>query len=306
MDGSHPPFRNVRGGMRKSFNFYLDFFFWSAWNDHFRSWATIYFQPWASTLRNASHFTQTNNSLSSYVEQARTRFAHMPPWQHGPRSYPSYSSESEHSRGKTLVFPRLRQFSVHKLSCQMNFCKMMNFQMTPLSKNFWKPCIFLPLLCLGTILAPTCPASCQPSCSPPPSSGSFGAAWFHPFSRSMTAPTRSCGAVPAPSPSVSGLRTRWLPSAVLRLTQLRTPRLAARVAAADRRTRVQAVLLQPSGSRFQTCCFFHLLLHQRCHVTVPEPFSYPAKRFLHAWDRRRLHSLQRCGTHPVSGHCPRG
>jgi hypothetical protein len=26
----------------------------------------------------------------------------------------------------------------------------------------------LPLLCLDTILAPTCPASCQPSCSPPP------------------------------------------------------------------------------------------------------------------------------------------
>jgi transposase InsO family protein len=29
VDGSHPPFRNVRGGMRKSFNFYLDFSFWS-------------------------------------------------------------------------------------------------------------------------------------------------------------------------------------------------------------------------------------------------------------------------------------
>jgi hypothetical protein len=26
-------------------------------------------------------------------------------------------------------FPRLRQFSVPKLSCQMNFCKMMNFQL---------------------------------------------------------------------------------------------------------------------------------------------------------------------------------
>ncbi len=30
--------------------------------------------------------------------------------------------------GKTLVFPRLRQFLVHKLSCQMNFCKILNFQ----------------------------------------------------------------------------------------------------------------------------------------------------------------------------------
>jgi transposase InsO family protein len=30
MNGSHTSFRNVRGGMRKSFNFYLDFSFWSA------------------------------------------------------------------------------------------------------------------------------------------------------------------------------------------------------------------------------------------------------------------------------------
>ncbi len=77
------------------------------------------------------------------------------------------SSDSEHSRGKTLVFPQLRQFSVHKLSCQINFCKMMNFQLTPLSKNFPKPCMFLLPLCLGTILAPICPVSC----SPPLSSG---------------------------------------------------------------------------------------------------------------------------------------
>jgi hypothetical protein len=35
----------------------------------------------------------------------------------------------------------------------------MNFQLTPLSKIFPQPCMFLPLLCLGTILALTCPAS---------------------------------------------------------------------------------------------------------------------------------------------------
>ncbi len=127
---------------------------------------------------------------------SRTRFAHMLPRQHGPNSYLLCSSDSEHSRGKTLVFLWLRQFSVPKLSCQMNFCKIMNFQLTPLSKNFPKPCMFLLPLCLGTILAPTCPASCQPSCSPPPSSGSVGAAWFHPFSCSATAPTRFCAAAP--------------------------------------------------------------------------------------------------------------
>ncbi len=36
---------------------------------------------------------------------------------------------------------------------------------------FPKLCMFLLLLCLGTILAPTCPASCQPSCSTPPRLG---------------------------------------------------------------------------------------------------------------------------------------
>jgi hypothetical protein len=41
-----------------------------------------------------------------------------------------------------------------------------------------------------------------------PSSGSVGAAWFHPFSRSTTAPTRSCSAAPAPSRSESGRRMR--------------------------------------------------------------------------------------------------
>jgi hypothetical protein len=91
---------------------------------------------------------------------SRTRFAHAPPRQHGPRSNPLCSSDSEHSRGKILVFPRLKQFSVPKLSCQNNFCKMINFQLTPLSKIFPKPCMFLLLPCLGTILAP--------SCSPPP------------------------------------------------------------------------------------------------------------------------------------------
>jgi hypothetical protein len=47
--------------------------------------------------------------------------------------------------------------------------------------------MYLLLLCLGTILAPTCPVSCQPSCSLPPLFGSVGVACFHPFSRSTTA-----------------------------------------------------------------------------------------------------------------------
>jgi hypothetical protein len=165
--------------------------------------------------------------------------------------------------------------------------------------------MFLLLLCLGTILAPTCPASCQPSCSLPPSSGSVGADWFHPFSRSTTAPTRSCTTAPAPSPSESGRGTRWSPSAASRLARQWTPCLAACVATTNRWVRTHEVLPQPSGSRFQTSWFLHLLFLRR-YKTVLEPFSYPARRFLHAWDRRRHHRCHRCGTHPVNGHRHRG
>jgi hypothetical protein len=144
------------------------------------------------------------------------------------------------------------------------------------------------------------------NCSPPLSSGFVGVSRFHPFSHSTTAPQRSCAAAPAPSPSESGRGTRWLPSAALRLARLRAPHLAARVAAADHWALAQAVLPQPSGSRFQTRWFLHLLLHRRRHATVPEPYSYLARRFLHTRDWWRLHSLHRSGTRPVSRHCPRG
>jgi hypothetical protein len=164
--------------------------------------------------------------------------------------------------------------------------------------------MFLLFLCPGTILAP-CRASCQASSSPPPSSGSVGAASSHPFIRSTTATTPSCAADPAPSPSESGPGTRLSLSAASRLAQPRTPRLAARVTAADRRFRTQAILLQPSRSRFQTRWFLHLLL-QCHHETVPEPFSYPARRFLHARGRWRHHRCHRRGTRPVNGHHHRG
>jgi hypothetical protein len=186
----------------------------------------------------------------------------------------------------------------------MNFCTMMNFQLTPLSKNLPKPCMFLLLLCLGTILAPSCPVSFQLSCSPPPSSGSVRVAWFHPFSRSTMAPTRSCVAAPALSPSELGRGTRWLPSAAIRRARPRTPHLAARIAKADRRARAQAVLLQPSRSRSQTRWSLHLL--RRRHETVPEPFSYPARRFLHTRDQQHFHRCHRRGTRPTSRHRHRG
>ncbi len=208
-------------------------------------------------------------------------------------------------RGKTLVFPWLRQFLALQLCCLRNFCKTKKCQLTLLSKIFLKPCMFLLFLCLGTILAPSCRTSCQATSSPPPSSGSVGAASSHPFNCSTTAPTPSCAADPAPSPSELGLGMRSSPSATSRLAWPRTPHLAARVAATDCQVRTQEIPRQPSGSRFQTRWFLHLPLRRR-HETVPEPFSNPARRFLHTRDRRRHHRCHRRGTHPVNGHRHRG
>jgi hypothetical protein len=117
---------------------------------------------------------------------------------------------------------------------------------------------------------------------------------------------RFCAVAPAPSPSESGCGMRWSPLAALRLAWPWMPRLAACVATADSRARAPAVLPQPSGSHFPTPWFLCLLLHRRCHAMVSELFSYPARRFLHAQDQRRLHSLHRRSTCPVSGHSPRG
>jgi hypothetical protein len=64
----------------------------------------------------------------------------------GPRRSPGYSSAAVHSRGKTMAFPRLRQFLVLQLFCQMNFSKEMKFLLTQFKKkkkNLWMLLCFL-------------------------------------------------------------------------------------------------------------------------------------------------------------------
>ncbi len=185
---------------------------------------------------------------------------------------------------------------------------LQNFKLSidAIFKNLPKHCMFLLLLCLGTILAPTCPVSCQPSCSPPPLVWVCRGGPVPPLQPLYDGPYAVCAAAQAPSPSESGHGMRWSPSAVLRLVRQRMSRLAAHLVAADRWARAQAVLPQPSRSCFQTRWYLHLPLLRRRHSTVVEPFSYPARRFLHAWDRRHLHSLHRRCTRPVNGHPPRG
>jgi hypothetical protein len=51
---------------------------------------------------------------------------------------------------------------------------MKKCQLTLLSKNFQKLCMFLLSLCPGTILAPSCRTSCQATSSPPPRLGPSG------------------------------------------------------------------------------------------------------------------------------------
>jgi hypothetical protein len=105
------------------------------------------------------------------IAVSRMRFVHTPLRWPGPRSYLLYSSTSMHSRGKTLVFPWLRQSLVLQLSCPTNFCKETYYLLMKLSKKFKKLWMLLLFPCPGTIPVPSCWPSCQTSCCVPPSSG---------------------------------------------------------------------------------------------------------------------------------------
>jgi hypothetical protein len=155
--------------------------------------------------------------------------------------------------------------------------------------------------CPGTTSVPSCRPSCQMSCWASPSSGCIAAAVSH----LSTAPMPSCSGGPAPSPLGSSWGTRSSPSVASRPAWKRMPHLAVCNATANCRASDLAVPPPPSGSRLQTRWFLHLLLWCR-RETVPEPFSYLARRFLHARERQCLHSLHRRSTHPINGYCHRG
>jgi hypothetical protein len=180
----------------------------------------------------------------------------------------------------------------------------MNFEYIPLSKIFPIPCMFLPLLCLGTILEPTCPASCQPSCSPPP-------VWVH---RGGLVPPLllydSPCAVLRRGPRSFTIRV-GSGDKVVAISRLKAC-MAADATPGSLRRRGRPLDSHPSSLTaskrvsFSDPLVLRLLLHRRCHATVLEPFSYPARRFLHARDRRRLHSLHKHGTRPMTVQRPRG
>ncbi len=204
-----------------------------------------------------------------------------------------------------MVFPWMRKFLVLPLSCLMNFCKLKKFQFILLSKFFLKLSMFLLFLCLGTILAPSYPASCQPSYSLPPSSGSVVAVSFHLFSRSTTAPVPFCTVAPAPSPSESGQEMRSLLSATSRPAWQQTPRLAACNATADHWVRARRSCRNQAGLIFRRAgiyTFFPGTASKRSGTV----FLPGEEVFAHLGPQQRLHSLHRRCTRPINGHRQRG
>jgi hypothetical protein len=78
------------------------------------------------------------------------------------------------------------------------------------------------------------------------------------------------------------------------------------VAATDHQARAQAVLLQPSGSVFKPVGFFAFSFIGTATRRSRNRFPTRQGGFSHARDKQHLHSLHRRGTHPFSGHRPRG
>jgi hypothetical protein len=64
--------------MRKSVNFFLDIPFRGAQNDHFQSWAAIYFKPLVSALLNVKRRASLNDRLPPYVERHCQKIAPLP------------------------------------------------------------------------------------------------------------------------------------------------------------------------------------------------------------------------------------
>ncbi len=104
---------------------------------------------WATSKQMLTTLSQTVQSKDC-TAASRTPFAHASPRRLGLRSYLLCTSDSEHSRGKTLVFPRLRQFLALPLCCLMNFCILQNEEMSVdaiiniFSKTLHVPAVSLP------------------------------------------------------------------------------------------------------------------------------------------------------------------
>ncbi len=73
-----------------------------------------------------------------YIAASRMHFVSALPRLLGLRRSLGSFSDSVTSRGKTLVFPRRRQFLAHFLSYPINFCRQNSFPLEQISQNFSK------------------------------------------------------------------------------------------------------------------------------------------------------------------------
>ncbi len=232
---------------------------------------------------------------------SRMRFAHAPQWRLGPRSYPFCSLDSGHSQGKKLVFPHLKQFLVLPLCCLKNSCKMKKFLLILFSKKISKT------LDVPAVSLPRHNSSAQLPSELPTELLSAPLVWVHrggiipPLQPLYDGPTPFCTVDPSPSPSKSGPGKRSSPLTASRPARLRTPSLAARGRPPGSRPGCPAASNQVS--------FSDPLVSSSPPVPSqdgPGTVFLPGEEVLHAWDRRCLHSLHRCGTRPINRHSHRG
>ncbi len=196
-----------------------------------------------------------------------------------------YSSDSACSRGKTLVFPRLRQFLELQLFCQTCFCMERNFLLIIFLNIFQKLWMLLLLLSLPNIIrAACCLRSCHPTSSAPPSSGCTALALSPPPPSSGPMMNLHC---PVPQTSLLHHPDRVEGGGCLHQPpedpHWSMPCLAVRDTVADRQSPAwrpgwspfaKAVQLLSSGSHFPTRWFLHLQLRCR-QETVQEQFLPP-------------------------------
>jgi hypothetical protein len=208
MDGSCSLVWYLRGDMRMSVNIFLDIPFWGTWNNHFWSWATVYFKCLVSALQDVKHHASPSVCLSSWGERQSLK-APPPPQgcasysrRHGnlgwgvPLAIPQTSLVAE---GRHWSFPCWGSFWNSNCLVQWVFAWRKIF-LDNISKLLKKN--------LSITRVPCCLRSCQQASSVPPSSG-YAQRATSPLSSAPTmAPMLSCAGDPAPLPSESGRWTR--------------------------------------------------------------------------------------------------
>jgi hypothetical protein len=128
--------------MHKSLNLFLDFTFWCARNNHFRSWATIHFQPKLCEMLNIWHRQTTVDHPESngavkrlhrrLKEALRTRAAALTWSEELPFLLLGLCGQPREDTG---LSPYEAVFGA-PIVLQMNFCRAKKFQLILLLKIF--------------------------------------------------------------------------------------------------------------------------------------------------------------------------